>query len=50
MAVKDIMELLDKHPELVDEAFEILCEYKKNPSILHPAGCMKKLSTPGPKK
>lgn len=50
MAVKDIMELLDEHPELVDEALEILREYKKNPSILHPAGCMKKPSTPGPEK
>lgn len=38
MAVKDVMEFLDEHPELVDEALEILREYKKNPEILHPAG------------
>ncbi len=38
MAVKDIIEFLDEHPELVDEALEILREYKKNPAILHPAG------------
>lgn len=39
MAVKDVMEFLDEqHPELVDEALGILREYKKNPSILHPAG------------
>lgn len=38
MAVKDGMEFLDEHPELVDEALEILREYKKNPAILHPAG------------
>ena len=50
MAVKDIMELLDEHPELVYEALEILREHKKNPSILHPAGFMKKPSTPGPEK
>lgn len=50
MAVKDIMELLDEHPELAAEALEILREYKRNPSILHPAGCMKKPSTPGSEK
>lgn len=38
MAVKDVMEFLDEHPELVDEALEILREYKKNPEILHLAG------------
>ena len=38
MAVKDVMEFLDEHPELVDEALEILREYKKNSAILHPAG------------
>ena len=38
MAVKDIIEFLDEHPGLVDEALEILREYKKNPAILHPAG------------
>ena len=38
MAVKDIIEFLDEHQELVDEALEILREYKKNPAILHPAG------------
>lgn len=38
MAVKDVMEFLNEHPELVDEALEILREYKKNPAILHPAG------------
>ena len=38
MAVKDVIELLDEHPELVDEALVILREYKKNPAILHPAG------------
>ena len=50
MAVKDVMEFLDEHPELVDEALEILREYRKNPAILHPAGYMKKPGTPGPKK
>lgn len=38
MAVKDIIEFLDEHPELVDETLKILREYKKNPAILHPAG------------
>ena len=36
MAVKDIMELLDEHPELVDEALEILREYKKKGIALGP--------------
>lgn len=38
MTVEDVMKFFDKHPELIDEALEILYEYKKNPAILHPEG------------